>query len=303
MGEAGTDHRERTAEGRFTPGLHDFIRAALAEDLGRGDKTSELTIPAEARAGGRFIAKSDLTVYGLAVARAVLEAHVPEGGITFTQRVSDGEAVEAGTVLAEIEGPARSILGAERVALNLIMRLSGIATLTARFVAEVAGTGAKVTDTRKTTPGLRSLEKAAVLAGGGTNHRSGLDDGVLIKDNHIAVAGGLGRAVRLAKTGAPHLLKVEVEVEDEAGLYEAVSAGADAVLFDNMTPEEVAGCVCIIRRERPEVIVEVSGNVGLHNIRLYAEAGPDLISVGALTHSATAADISLKLAPETGGSL
>lgn len=282
-------------------GLGELVRAALKEDLGRGDVTTDLTVPGDARASGVFLAKSYLTVSGLGVARAVFEAHIGAAeDLTFKAVASDGESVVAGAVIAEVEGSARGLLGAERVALNLLMRLSGVATLTARYVEQVAGTGARVCDTRKTTPGLRALEKAAVRDGGGTNHRFGLDDGVLIKDNHIAVAGGVGVAVKRAKAGAPHLLKVEVEVEDEAGLREALAAGADVVLLDNMTPDDVAGCVGVARRERPETLIEVSGNVGLHNIREYAEAGPDLISVGALTHSAVAADISLDLLTTNG---
>ena len=193
------------------------------------------------------------------------------------------------------------MLAAERVALNLVMRLSGIATFTAMYAAEAAGTGARITDTRKTTPGLRSLERAAVRAGGGTNHRSGLDDGVLIKDNHLAVAGGIAAAVARARGGAPHLLKVEVEVEDEAGLREAVAAGADVVLLDNMSPGEVAEAIVLARKEAPGTIVEVSGGVDLSTVRAYAGAGPDLISVGALTHSAPAADISLDVEVSSGG--
>nr|MBA2375812.1 carboxylating nicotinate-nucleotide diphosphorylase [Rubrobacter sp.] len=178
---------------------------------------------------------------------------------------------------------------------NLLMRLSGVATLTGKYVEAVSGTDARITDTRKTTPGLRELEKAAVRAGGGVNHRSGLDDGVLIKDNHLAIAGGVSEAVRRAKESSPHLLKVEVEVESMDELEEAFRAKADAVLLDNMSPEEVGECVERARREAPDVIVEISGGVNLETIRAYAESDPDLISVGALTHSAPAADISLEM--------
>lgn len=267
------------------------IEDALAEDLGRGDVTSLLTVDPDARTSGRVFAKSDLRVSGLRAAEGAFTG----AGASFTAFVRDGDEAFAGDVLAGIEGPARAVLGAERVALNLLMRLSGVATLAARYVAETEGTGVKVTDTRKTTPGLRALEKAAVRHGGGTSHRSGLDDGILIKDNHIALAGGVSEAVRRAKVGAPHLLKVEVEVEDEGQLREALEAGAEIVLLDNMTPEEVGRAVRVARSKRPEVVVEVSGNVGLENIREYAGTGVDLISVGAITHSAAAADISLKL--------
>lgn len=203
----------------------------------------------------------------------------------------------ADSILAEVEGPARFILAAERVALNLVMRLSGIATLTSRYVEAIAGTRAVITDTRKTTPGLRLLEKAAVRGGCGTNHRSGLDDGVLIKDNHLALAGGVTEAVRRARESSPHLLRIEVEVESLGALEEALRAGADAILLDNMTPEEAREAVGLARKQRPDVLVEVSGGVNLRTARSYAEAGPDLISVGALTHSAPAADISLEVDP------
>ncbi|MGI8648808.1 MAG: carboxylating nicotinate-nucleotide diphosphorylase [Rubrobacter sp.] len=285
----------RVATTLDTRELRSFIEVALREDIGRGDVTSELTVTPGARASGFFLAKSELTVFGLEIARLIFETHLAGDDLAFETLVSEGESVAAGIVIAKIEGPARGLLGAERVALNLLMRLSGVATLTARYAEAVAGTGARVCDTRKTTPGLRALEKAAVRAGGGVNHRFGLDDGILIKDNHIEVAGGVGRAVELAKAGAPHLLKVEVEVEDEAGLEEAIEAGADAILLDNMTPAEVARCVGIVRRRSRGVVIEVSGNIGLHNVFEHAQAGPDLISVGALTHSAVAADISLKL--------
>jgi nicotinate-nucleotide pyrophosphorylase (carboxylating) len=277
-------------------GLQELAQQALAEDVGRGDVTSALTVPPEARAAGRFVAREPLVVAGLEVARAVFAA--VGGDVRFAPLLRDGDRAEAGAKVAEIEGAARSVLAGERVALNLLMRLSGVATLTSRYVAAVAGTGAQVTDTRKTTPGLRALEKAAVLAGGGTNHRSGLDDGVLIKDNHLALAGGVAEAVRRAKKGAPHLLKVEVEVESREMLREALAAGADAVLLDNMSPEEVAEAVEMARSRRPDVLVEVSGGVNLETVRRYAEAGPDLISAGALTHSARAVDISLELEPQ-----
>lgn len=271
----------------------EFSRAALAEDLGRGDATSLATVPEDATARGRFLAKESLVASGLEAARAVFFSL--DEGLRFEVFVGEGDAVEAGTVIAAVEGPARSILAAERVALNLLMRLSGVSTLTRRYADAVAGTGARVTDTRKTTPGLRDLEKAAVRAGGGTNHRSGLDDGVLIKDNHVALAGGVAEAVRRAKESSPHLLKVEVEVESMDELEEALAEKADAVLLDNMTPEEVRECVAVARKRAPGTVVEVSGGVSLETIRAYAEAGPDLISVGALTHSAPAADVSLEI--------
>ncbi|MDN5697194.1 MAG: carboxylating nicotinate-nucleotide diphosphorylase, partial [Rubrobacter sp.] len=254
-------------------------------------------------ATGSFVAKGEsrTCVSGLEAARAGFEAASEE--LRFTPLAAEGETVEPGARIARVEGPARPLLAAERVALNLLMRLCGIATFTAMYAAEAeaAGTGARITDTRKTTPGLRALERAAVRAGGGVNHRSGLDDGVLIKDNHLAVAGGVEAAVRGAREAAPHLLKVEVEVESEKELRQAIAAGADAVLLDNMSPSQVSEAVALVRREAPRMIVEVSGGVDLSTVRAYAEAGPDLISVGALTHSAPAADISLDVEVSSGG--
>lgn len=275
--------------------LLELARAALLEDVGRGDVTSRVTVGEEARARARFVAREELIVSGMEAARAVFFEAGEE--VSFAAFTREGDRTPAGSVLAEVEGPARPILAAERVALNLVMRLSGIATFTSRYVEAVTGTGAVITDTRKTTPGLRLLEKAAVRAGGGTNHRAGLDDGVLIKDNHLALAGGVAAAVRLARANSPHLLKVEVEVESLGMLEEAISAGADAVLLDNMTPEEVREAVALARRSRPDLPLEVSGGVNLRTVRAYAEAGPDLISVGALTHSVPAADVSLEVEP------
>ncbi|MDP9478410.1 MAG: carboxylating nicotinate-nucleotide diphosphorylase [Actinomycetota bacterium] len=276
--------------------LLSLARTALAEDVGRGDVTSLVTVGPEARARARFVAREPFVVSGLGAARAVFY-EASGGEERFSLSAGEGERVEASAVLASVEGGARQVLAAERVALNLVMRLSGVATLTSRYVETVAGTGARITDTRKTTPGLRALEKAAVRAGGGTNHRAGLDDGILIKDNHVALAGGVAEAVRRAREVAPHLLKVEVEVENVEELGEALRAGADVVLLDNMTPEEVRSSVETVRRESPGTVVEVSGGVNLSTVRALAEAGPDLISVGALTHSAPAADVSLEVEP------
>lgn len=286
---------QRAAGVRRPPeALLEVARRALREDLGRGDVTSQAAIPPDLRARGRFVARRELVVSGLGAAAAVF---YEAGEVEFVPLAGEGEIASGGAVLAEVAGPARVVLAAERVALNLLMRLCGVATLTRRYVSAVEGTGARIADTRKTTPGLRALEKAAVRAGGGVNHRFGLDDGILLKDNHLALAGGVAEAVRRARAGAPHLLKVEVEVESERELREALAAGADAVLLDNMTPEEARRCIRVARRERPGVVVEVSGGVDLGTVRAYAEAGADLISVGALTHSAPAADISLEVEP------
>lgn len=276
--------------------LLDLACVALQEDVGRGDVTSRVTVAEGSGARARFVTRETLVVSGIEAAWAVFfEAGGEE--VSFAALASEGEHVSVDTVLAEVEGAAHPILAAERVALNLLMRLSGIATLTRRYVKAVEGTGVRITDTRKTTPGLRLLEKAAVRAGGGTNHRAGLDDGVLIKDNHLALADGVTGAVRRARASSPHLLKIGVEVESLQMLEEAIEAGADAVLLDNMTPEEVQEAVRLARKERPSVLIEVSGGVNLRIVRSYAEAGPDFISVGALTHSAPAADISLEVKP------
>jgi nicotinate-nucleotide pyrophosphorylase (carboxylating) len=208
---------------------------------------------------------------------------------------SDGDEVENGKVIARTSGFADVLLAGERVALNLLQRLSGIATLTRQYVRAVEGTRAVVVDTRKTTPGLRMLEKYAVLSGGGRNHRFGLDDGVLIKDNHIALAGGVAAATQRAREKVGHLHKVEVEVSNERDLREAIASGADILLLDNLTPDETARMVVVARELAPQVMLESSGGITLENVRAYAEAGVDLVSVGALTHSARAMDISFKI--------
>jgi nicotinate-nucleotide pyrophosphorylase (carboxylating) len=266
----------------------------LTEDLGRGDITTQSTVPPEVRGSGRFLAKENLVVCGLEVAEAVfahLDPDNPEIEIVF----DDGEEIEAGTVFATLKGYADVLLAGERVALNLIQRMSGVATLTRQFVKAVEGTKAKIVDTRKTTPGLRMLEKYAVTVGGGKNHRFGLDDGVLIKDNHIALAGGVKQAVRAAKEKVGHLHKVEVEISNWAQLREAIEAGADIVMLDNQTPEEAAKLVEMAHSLNPAVLLEASGNMNLDTVRAYAEAGVDLISVGKITHSARAVDISFKI--------
>jgi len=269
------------------------IGAFLSEDLGRGDITTQATVARNARARGRFIAKEAMTVAGLEAAEAVFSTLDTQQQLEAF--VSDGEEVEAGKIIARTSGFADVLLAGERVALNLMQRLSGIATQTRRYVRAIEGTNAQIVDTRKTTPGLRMLEKYAVLAGGARNHRFGLDDGVLIKDNHIALAGGVGAAVGLARSQVGHLHKIEVEVSNEADLREALERGADIVLLDNLTPEETARMVSLARELAPQVTLESSGGITLENVRAYAEAGVDLISIGALTHSARAMDISFKI--------
>jgi len=275
--------------------LFSQIGAFLNEDLGRGDITTQAIVARNARARGRFIAKEAMTVAGLEAAEAVFSTLDAQQQIEAF--VSDGEEVEAGKVIARTSGFADVLLGGERVALNLMQRLSGIATLTRRYVRAVEGTRAVIVDTRKTVPGLRMLEKYAVLAGGARNHRYGLDDGVLIKDNHIALAGGVGAAVERAKTATGHLHKIEVEVSTEKDLREAITSGADILLLDNLSPEETARMVELARSLAPQVLLESSGGITLENVRAYAGAGVDLISVGALTHSARAMDISFKIQP------
>lgn len=273
--------------------LFSQIGAFLSEDLGRGDITTQSTVVRNTHARGRFIAKQAMTVAGLEAAEAVFSTLDAQQQLEAF--VSDGDEVEAGKVIARTSGFADVLLAGERVALNLLQRLSGIATLTREYVRAIEGTNAVIVDTRKTTPGLRMLEKYAVLAGGGRNHRFGLDDGVLIKDNHIALAGGVGAAVERARKEVGHLHKVEVEVSNERDLREAIGSGADIVLLDNLTPEETKRLVEWARELSPAVTLESSGGITLENVRAYAEAGVDLISIGALTHSARAMDISFKI--------
>lgn len=273
--------------------IAEIVRLALSEDIGSGDVTSLATIPGEIRAQGIFIAKEPLVLTGLDVAREVFAQL--SSCIRFTPIAYDGASCYPGNEIATVTGSARDILTGERVALNFLMHLSGIATLTRRFVEAVSGTNARIVDTRKTTPGLRWLEKQAVRAGGGHNHRFGLDDGILIKDNHIEIAGSVTAAVERARAAAPHLLRIEVEIEDNDMLREALACGAEVVLLDNMSPDQVAGAVRIARTANPRILIEVSGGITLDTVHSYAEAGADIISAGALTHSARAADISLEV--------
>lgn len=281
---------------QLDPGiLYAYAADFLKEDIGRGDVTTEATVRGGARGRGRFLAKQDFVLCGLEIAEAVFGTLDPN--VQIESRVYDGDWITAGTEFARIEGQAGVLLAGERTALNLLQRLSGVATLTKAYVDRVAGTGARVVDTRKTTPGLRLLEKYAVAVGGGQNHRFGLDDGVLIKDNHIAMAGGVRRAVEFARSAVPHLMKIEVEVANQSQLLDAIAARADVIMLDNMQPEQIRACVNIVREKAPGTVIEISGGVTLETVRTLAECGADLISVGAITHSATAVDISLKIAP------
>jgi len=266
----------------------------LAEDIGRGDITTQACVAEDISGIGKFLAKEKMVVCGIAVAEAVF-LHLDEESPEIEAFVNEGEEVAAGTIFATLKGYADVLLTGERVALNLMQRLSGIATLTRQYVQAIEGTNAQIVDTRKTTPGLRMLEKYAVTVGGGKNHRFGLDDGVLIKDNHIALAGGITEAVVMAKQKVGHLHKVEVEISNWAQLREALEAGADIVLLDNQTPEEAANLVQMARQINPSVLLEASGGMDLDKVRFFAEAGVDLISVGRLTHSARAVDISFKI--------
>ena len=266
----------------------------LAEDIGRGDITTQATVDPGVRGIGRFLAKEYLVICGLEVAEAVflhLDAEIPEIETGF----NEGDEVEEGTVFATLKGYADVLLTGERVALNILQRMCGIATLTRAYVKAIEGTKAQIVDTRKTTPGLRLLEKYAVTIGGGKNHRMGLDDGVLIKDNHITLAGGITEAVTAAKQKVGHLHKIEIEITNWAQLREAIDAGADIVLLDNQTPDEAAKLVSMAHDLNPAVMIEASGGMDLDRVRSFAEAGVDLISVGRLTHSARAVDISFKI--------
>lgn len=266
----------------------------LAEDIGRGDITTQACVSDDVSGIGKFLAKEDLVVCGIAVAEAVF-LHLDEDSPEIETTVNEGDEVEAGTVFATLKGFADVLLTGERVALNLLQRMSGVATLTRAYVKAVEGTNAQIVDTRKTTPGLRMLEKYAVTVGGGKNHRMGLDDGVLIKDNHIALAGGITEAVVMAKQKVGHLHKIEVEISNWAQLREALEAGADIVMLDNQTPEEARKLVEMARQINPAVLLEASGGMDLDRVRSFAEAGVDLISVGRITHSAKAVDISFKI--------
>ncbi|HSJ43382.1 MAG TPA: carboxylating nicotinate-nucleotide diphosphorylase [Euzebyales bacterium] len=266
-----------------------LLRAALAEDLGTaGDLTTDAIVDPDATASAAIVARSGGTAAGVGIATAGF--HLLDPGVVVTCRAADGDAVGPGTVLATVTGPARAILTAERVVLNLLGRLCGIATATARFVAAVGDHPARIVPTRKTTPGLRVLERSAVRAGGGADHRFGLADGVLIKDNHIAVAGSITEAVERVRRRVGHMVFVEVEVDTVAQLDEAVASTIDAVLLDNMTTDELAEAVA---RTPDGIVTEASGGVTLESVPQIAATGVHLISVGWLTHSAPALDVGL----------
>lgn len=267
----------------------ELIRHAIEEDLGHGDITTNLLVPEESESRALYIAKGNFVLAGFPFAREVFTILDP--AVSFTSFFSDGARVRKGDVLGEVAGKTRVLLAGERVSLNILQRLSGIATVTSQFVDAVAGTKARILDTRKTIPCQRVMEKYAVRMGGGVNHRFGLFDGILIKDNHIEAVGSIAEAVALARAGQ-YLAKIEVEVENLKELQEALEAGADIIMLDNMSVSDMSEAV---RLAAGRVKLEASGNVDLQNVREIAETGVDMISVGALTHSVPAADISLKI--------
>jgi nicotinate-nucleotide pyrophosphorylase (carboxylating) len=270
--------------------LH-LIDLALAEDRGTGDWTTQWTVPARTRVHATILAKAEGVIAGMAPAGAVFLRLDPRVDIDAIAR--DGDRVRHGEPVLRLRGPGRAVLTGERVALNFLQRLSGVATLTRRFVSAVEGTGAKILDTRKTTPGWRALEKAAVLAGGGENHRAGLYDMVLIKENHAAIAGGIAEAVKRVRDQNTRGLSITVEVHSPAELEDALTAGVDRVLLDNFSAADIRLMVERVHRQRKRPLVEASGNMSLERVRDVAETGVDFISVGALTHSAPAFDLSL----------
>jgi nicotinate-nucleotide pyrophosphorylase (carboxylating) len=279
--------------------LRDIIREALNEDIGPGDRTTEACVPEGAWGTATIRAKQPVVVCGHTAAHLVfseLAGRVRARSI-YEVRVPDAQMARNGEVVAQIEGPMRILLTGERVALNLLMKLSGIATNTRTYVEAAGPDGPKVVDTRKTTPLLRDLEKAAVRAGGGFNHRHGLFDGILVKDNHIAAAGGVAEAVKRARAGAHHLVKVEVEVMELYELDQALEAGADAILLDNMDDTRLREAVERARKSRPRILLEASGNMTPERIRAIRGFGLDLISAGGLVHQARWADLSMDVQP------
>ena len=270
--------------------LDRLIEQALLEDIHTGDITTQAVVPERRTAVARLIAKEDMVIAGLFVAERVFRRLDP--AVAFSASQPEGARASRGDLLAAVQGSAADLLMGERVALNLLQRLSGVATLTSRYVEAVKGTKARIVDTRKTTPGLRALEKYAVRVGGGINHRTGLYDGILIKENHITAAGGIGEAIDRARAYIPHTLRIEVETETLGQVDEALAAGADIIMLDNMGLDDMRTAVNLIAGR---ALVEASGGVSLETARSIAETGVDIISVGALTHSARAMDISMLL--------
>lgn len=285
--------------GGYAEELKQQIRSWLAEDIGSGDITTETTIPAQSQAKAIIHMKEDGIIAGIPIAKLVFE--VVDASLEFKALVQDGDAVKKGTVIIEVEGSTRSLLTGERLALNLMQRLSGIATKTHQYVQALNGLPTRLVDTRKTTPGHRMLEKYAVRIGGGHNHRFGLYDAVMIKDNHIKGAGSITAAVQSARQAIPHTMKIEVETESMEQIEEALASGADIIMLDNMNTAAMKQAVAYIKAQSPHVIVEASGGITLETIYEKASAGVDVISVGALTYSTQALDISLDLNEKKGG--
>ncbi len=273
--------------------IRDFLRRALQEDLGSGDITTNACIADSHVSRADIIAKEEFVLAGMPLVEELF--HLVDPNLYFIKKLDDGSVLRKDEVIATIEGRTASILKAERTALNILQRLSGIATLTRRFVEKVKDTGVRILDTRKTTPNMRMFEKYAVRVGGGLNHRMGLYDGILIKDNHIKASGGIREAVRRVRDYGTRMLKIEVEAETIEQVKEALQEGVDIIMLDNMSLREIKEAVGLIRQQNPSVMVEVSGGVSLDNIRELAETGVDFISIGALTHSARAVDISLEI--------
>ena len=278
-----------------TPAVQRLLDLALEEDVGRGDITTSSVVEESQEAEADLLAKERMVVCGLGLAEAVFSRF--DWRVRFRARVSDGDPVTPGTSVATVRGPAAALLAGERTALNFLQRLSGIATLTQTFVAAAEGAKIRVADTRKTTPGMRALEKYAVRTGGGHNHRSDLSSGILIKDNHLALVGSVREAVRRARANAPHTLRIEVEVTTLAQLEEALEAGAEIILLDNFQARDLPEAVRFAKERSPRVQLEVSGGVSLDRIREIARTGVDIVSVGGLTHSARAVDLSFEMRP------
>lgn len=271
-----------------------LIQGALDEDVGRGDITSEALFPSSLKGMAQIVAKEKGLLAGVEVAKEVFRL-TSSGSMKFTHWLEDGDLIESNRAVLIMEGGASSILRGERVALNFLSRLSGIATLTRKYVDLIKGLEVRILDTRKTSPNLRVLEKYAVKMGGGMNHRFGLDDGILIKDNHIKICGGVGEAVERAKKNLSPLLKIEVEVENLTQLEEAIAAGADIIMLDNMEKGKMREAVSRIRGQKRDILIEASGGINLENVRDVAETGVDFISVGGLTHSAASLNFALEM--------
>ena len=271
-----------------------LIRLALDEDIGTGDRTTLATIESDARAEAVVIAKEPLVLAGVPYFARVFE--LMQADLEVQATAPEGSLVDPGVTVVTLRGNARDLLIGERTALNILQRLSGIATLTRRFVDAISGTSASIVDTRKTAPGMRSMAKYAVVQGGGSNHRFGLDSGIMVKDNHIASCGSLTEAVRRVRAASPHLLKIEVEVTNPRELEEALEAQADVILLDNMSTEELRAAVEVVASRPRRPLLEASGNLTLDRVREVAQTGVDLLSVGALTHSARAVDLRLRVA-------